>query len=93
MLFQHFHLRKTSTLFWAQHAQNVNLIYPPKFRRAAKETCPNCQKPSPVSQLLNEFCPWCGWQSAQALHNEGRATKEHEVGDPADRQEISREQS
>ena len=59
----------------------------------AKETCPNCQKPSPVSQLLNEFCPWCGWQSAQALQNEERATAEHDVEGTADRQEISREQS
>lgn len=35
----------------------------------AKESCPNCGKSSPVNKLLNEFCPWCGWQSAQALQN------------------------
>lgn len=35
----------------------------------AKETCPNCGKASSVTKLLNEFCPWCGWQSAQALRN------------------------
>ncbi len=34
-----------------------------------KETCPECGKSSPVDKLLNEFCPWCGWQSAQALQN------------------------
>src|SRR5699024_10600365 len=35
----------------------------------AKESCPNCGKVSSVDILLNEFCPWCGWQSAQALQN------------------------
>lgn len=35
----------------------------------AKESCPNCGKVSAVDKLLNEFCPWCGWQSAQALQN------------------------
>lgn len=29
-----------------------------------KETCPQCQKRSPLAQLMNEYCPWCGWQSA-----------------------------
>src|SRR5699024_9129049 len=33
----------------------------------AKETCPQCGKRSPVQQLLEQSCPWCGWQSAQAL--------------------------
>lgn len=32
-----------------------------------KDTCPQCGKRAPTQQLLNEFCPWCGWQSAQAL--------------------------
>lgn len=32
-----------------------------------KDTCPECGKRAPTQQLLNEFCPWCGWQSAQAL--------------------------
>lgn len=32
-----------------------------------KETCPECGKRAPLEQLLNEFCPWCGWKSAQAL--------------------------
>jgi ribosomal protein L37AE/L43A len=31
-----------------------------------KETCPACGKRAPLKQLLNEFCPWCGWQSAQS---------------------------
>jgi hypothetical protein len=33
----------------------------------AKETCPSCGKTSPTAQLLDEYCPWCGWQSARAL--------------------------
>lgn len=58
----------------------------------AKETCPSCQKASPVSQLLNEFCPWCGWQSAQALNN-AQASNHDEVEGSEDRQQVSREES
>lgn len=57
----------------------------------AKETCPNCGKSSPISTLLNEFCPWCGWQSAQALQNadeqqtrSAAAAEETEALDEAD---------
>jgi len=31
-----------------------------------KETCPQCGKRIDVETLLNEYCPWCGWQSAKA---------------------------
>ncbi|SKC72068.1 gas vesicle protein [Krasilnikoviella flava] len=31
-----------------------------------KETCPECGKSAPTAQLLEEYCPWCGWQSALA---------------------------
>jgi len=31
-----------------------------------KETCPSCGKTAPTAQLLEEYCPWCGWQSALA---------------------------
>ncbi|WP_320774625.1 gas vesicle protein [Streptomyces sp. CRN 30] len=34
--------------------------------REEKETCPECGKRAPVEQLLNQWCPWCGWRSAQA---------------------------
>ncbi len=37
-----------------------------------KETCPSCGKSSPKAQLLEEYCPWCGWESALALR-EGSA--------------------
>jgi gas vesicle structural protein len=32
-----------------------------------KESCPQCGKTAPVEQLLEEFCPWCGWRSARAV--------------------------
>ncbi|MER7192849.1 gas vesicle protein [Streptomyces flaveolus] len=34
--------------------------------REEKESCPACGKRAPVEQLLNQWCPWCGWRSAQA---------------------------
>ncbi|WP_320777310.1 gas vesicle protein [Streptomyces sp. CRN 30] len=34
--------------------------------REEKETCPECGKRVPLDQLLNQWCPWCGWRSAQA---------------------------
>lgn len=57
-----------------------------------KETCPECGKASPVDQLLNEFCPWCGWQSAQALQNEQSASEAQPVEAPED-DEPARKQS
>ena len=53
-----------------------------------KETCPQCNKRAPLEMLMNEYCPWCGWQSAYALR-EGDSTR----GDgelPAGRDEIGR---
>lgn len=35
--------------------------------RELKETCPSCGKQSPIDQLLDEYCPWCGWKSARAV--------------------------
>ncbi|GAA4139676.1 gas vesicle protein [Leifsonia shinshuensis] len=40
-----------------------------------KETCPACGKKAPLSQLLDEFCPWCGWQSAQALSKQSGSSQ------------------
>jgi predicted RNA-binding Zn-ribbon protein involved in translation (DUF1610 family) len=40
--------------------------------REEKETCPECGKRAPVEQLLNRWCPWCGWRSAQARLQQGR---------------------
>lgn len=39
--------------------------------REEKETCPECGKRAPVEQLLNQWCPWCGWRSAQARLGDG----------------------
>lgn len=36
-----------------------------------KETCPECGKRAPLETLMNEYCPWCGWQSAYALRDGG----------------------
>lgn len=32
-----------------------------------QERCPQCGKPVPINELLNESCPWCGWSSAKAM--------------------------
>ncbi|WP_435252277.1 gas vesicle protein [Streptomyces tendae] len=42
--------------------------------REEKETCPACGKRAPVEQLLNQWCPWCGWRSAQAPDGRRRRT-------------------
>jgi ssDNA-binding Zn-finger/Zn-ribbon topoisomerase 1 len=58
-----------------------------------KETCPRCGKVSPRDQLLNEYCPWCGWRSAHSMeaadqrravedHREPQASEEPESEDP-----------
>jgi hypothetical protein len=39
--------------------------------REPQETCPSCGKQSAIEQLLNEYCPWCGWKSARAIANAG----------------------
>jgi len=31
-----------------------------------KEECPQCSKKILADELMNEGCPWCGWQSAKA---------------------------
>lgn len=47
-----------------------------------KETCPACEKRSPLKQLMNEYCPWCGWQSAYAKRLErGEETPAVGTGD------------
>jgi gas vesicle structural protein len=35
-----------------------------------KESCPECGKVSPRTELLEAGCPWCGWRSAAALRAE-----------------------
>lgn len=31
-----------------------------------KDTCPECGKRAELKQLMNDYCPWCGWQSAHS---------------------------
>ena len=39
-----------------------------------KEECPQCGKMVEREQLLNDMCPWCGWESAMAkMREEGTA--------------------
>ena len=55
-----------------------------KETEAPKETCPECGKRVPAEQLLDEWCPWCGWRSAKALTEAARkerALKAPEDGD------------
>lgn len=37
-----------------------------KTAEKEKEECPQCGKRVPKDELLNDGCPWCGWQSAKA---------------------------
>jgi ribosomal protein L37AE/L43A len=34
--------------------------------KVAKEECPQCGKRVAAEELMNEGCPWCGWESAKA---------------------------
>jgi hypothetical protein len=34
--------------------------------QSGDESCPQCGKHSATEELLNDGCPWCGWQSARA---------------------------
>ncbi|GGV53080.1 gas vesicle protein [Streptomyces griseoflavus] len=58
--------------------------------REEKDTCPACGKRAPVEQLLNQWCPWCGWRSAQAQlrdsggKNELTGHRARDAGDGAD---------
>src|SRR5690625_873467 len=41
-----------------------------------KDTCPECGKRAELKQLMNAYCPWCGWQSAHSnLMEAGEATE------------------
>lgn len=44
-----------------------------KEAQVERETCPQCEKKVPIAELMNESCPWCGWESAKAkvLRREG----------------------
>jgi ribosomal protein L37AE/L43A len=40
-----------------------------------KEECPQCGKMVEREQLLNDMCPWCGWESAMAKMREEATAK------------------
>jgi ssDNA-binding Zn-finger/Zn-ribbon topoisomerase 1 len=37
-----------------------------KTAQVGREACPQCNKLVETEELLNEQCPWCGWESARA---------------------------
>lgn len=37
------------------------------------ETCPQCGKRVDAAELLDDQCPWCGWESARARKSKARA--------------------
>lgn len=41
-----------------------------KEAQIEKETCPQCEKRVSKKELLEEGCPWCGWQSAKVKKRE-----------------------
>jgi hypothetical protein len=49
----------------------------------AHESCPSCGKIAPTAQLLDEYCPWCGWQSARALRTVSGSAEELETAEAA----------
>lgn len=46
--------------------------------QAVKEACPQCGKKVQVKELLDEQCPWCGWESARA--RKLKVTALHSIG-------------
>jgi Gas vesicle protein len=46
-----------------------------KEAETPKEACPECGKRVPAQELLDEMCPWCGWQSAKALTEAARGRR------------------
>lgn len=48
-----------------------------------KDTCPECGKRAALKQLMDAYCPWCGWKSAYAKELENLQAKavEQESGD------------
>ncbi|MGW8567684.1 gas vesicle protein [Isoptericola sp. NPDC055881] len=48
-----------------------------------KETCPSCGKTAPTAQLLEEYCPWCGWESALVQRDGGPRREVEGTSSPA----------
>ena len=46
--------------------------------KVAKEECPQCGKRVAAEELMNEGCPWCGWESAKAKGKQKEKQK-HEI--------------
>lgn len=46
-----------------------------KEAQQGRETCPQCGKVVLKETLLDEGCPWCGWESAKAKEATGEETQ------------------
>jgi len=55
-----------------------------KEAQKGKEECPQCGKRVPIEELLNDGCPWCGWQSAKALKKKSMEKTVQKASIPAD---------
>lgn len=49
-----------------------------------KDTCPECGKRSELAQLMNDYCPWCGWQSARSKRIEAGESAQLNSADDED---------
>jgi gas vesicle structural protein len=56
-----------------------------------KETCPECAKRAPLKQLMDEYCPWCGWQSAYSKRLEENGAAELEAAEESSESENDSE--
>jgi gas vesicle structural protein len=56
-----------------------------------KETCPECAKRAPLKQLMDEYCPWCGWQSAYSKRLEENGAAELESSEESSESETDSE--
>ncbi len=58
---------ETAARYGLEFPGGVQILDSPGWRAAqiGREACPACGKRSPTDELLNEGCPWCGWQSAR----------------------------
>lgn len=55
-----------------------------------KESCPSCGMRAPLDQLLNDYCPWCGWESAQARRGDTRRLEDRSAQDDESEEEVHR---
>jgi len=55
-----------------------------------KESCPSCGMRAPLDQLLNDYCPWCGWESAQSRRGDARRLEDRSAQDDESGEQVHR---